>query len=91
MNKKEFIASISEATGFTKKDAELALQAVIDGLTDLLIKGDSLSLPGFATFSIKERAARNGRNPATGDIVTIPASKAVSFKVGAKLKEAINA
>lgn len=90
MNKKEFIDALSETAGFTKKDAELALNAVINCMTDLLAKGDSIVLPGFASFSIKERAARTGRNPATGKPLNIAASKTVGFKAGTKLKEAIN-
>ena len=90
MNKKEFIALIAEKSKFTKKDVEIALQAVTDSLTELLAKGDSIVLPGFASISIKKRAARKGRNPATGKAIDIPASNAVSFKAGTKLKEAIN-
>ena len=71
-------------------DSENALNAVIGCLTDLLAKGDSIVLPGFASLSVKERAARTGRNPSTGQPLDIPATKAVSFKAGTKLKEAIN-
>lgn len=91
MNKKELIASISDTSGLTKVDSESALNALISCLTDLLAKGDSIVLPGFASFSVKERAARAGRNPSTGQPMDIAASKAVSFKAGTKLKEAINA
>lgn len=91
MNKKEFIDAISETAGFTKKDSECAINAVIHCITDLLSRGDSLVLPGFASLSIKERAARTGRNPSTGKPLKIAASKAVSFKTGTRLKEAINA
>jgi nucleoid DNA-binding protein len=90
MNKKEFIDAISEASKLTKSDSETALNAVISCLTDLLAKGDSIILPGFASISVKERAARTGRNPSTGKPIDIAASKTVSFKVGSKLKEAIN-
>lgn len=90
MNKKELIHAISEKSRLTKSDSETALNAVINCLTDLLAKGDSIVLPGFASISIKERAARTGRNPATGAAMNIPASKTVGFKVGSKLKEAIN-
>lgn len=90
MNKKEFIAIIAEKSNFTKKDAEIALQAITDSLTELLAKGDSIVLPGFASISIKKRAARKGRNPATGKAINIPASNTISFKAGTKLKEAIN-
>ena len=90
MNKKEFVAAISEASKLTKTDSEAALNAVISCLTDLLAKGDSIVFPGFASISVKERAARTGRNPSTGAVLDIPASKTVAFKVGSKLKEAIN-
>lgn len=90
MNKKEFIDALSETAGFTKKDSECALNAVIHCITDLLSRGDSLVLPGFASLSVKKRAARTGRNPATGKPLKIAASKAVSFKAGTRLKEAIN-
>lgn len=90
MNKSEFISAISSTSGLTRKDSETALNAVISCMTDLLAKGDSITLPGFASLSVKERAARNGRNPATGKAIRIPASKAISFKAGLRLKEAIN-
>jgi len=90
MNKKEFIEAVSEVSGFTKKDAEFAVNAVINCITDLLANGDSIVLPGFASISVKERAARTGRNPATGKPLKIAASKSVSFKAGTKLKEAVN-
>ena len=90
MNKKEFLDMVSLKAGLTKKDAETALQAVTDSLTELLAKGDSIVLPGFASISVKKRAARKGRNPSTGKPIDIAASNAISFKVGTKLKEAIN-
>lgn len=90
MNKKELIDEISKTSKLTKTDSETALNAVISCLTKLLAKGDSIVLPGFASISVKERAARTGRNPATGEAINIPASKTVAFKVGSKLKEAIN-
>lgn len=90
MNKKELINAISLKSKLTKVDSELALNAVIGCLTDLLANDDSIILPGFASISVKKRAARTGRNPATGKPLNIPASKTVSFKVGSKLKEAIN-
>ena len=90
MNKKEFIDMIANKASLTKKDAEIALQAVTDSLTELLAKGDSIVLPGFASIGVKKRAARKGRNPSTGNPIDIPASNAISFKAGTKLKEAIN-
>lgn len=90
MKKAELVAAISVAAGLTKKDAENALNATMQCITDLLRKGDSITLPGFASISVKSRAARQGRNPTTGAPIKIPARKVVSFKAGAKLKEAIN-
>jgi DNA-binding protein HU-beta len=90
MNKKELIDAISKKSKLNKSDSENALNAVISCITDLLANGDSIVLPGFASISRKERAARTGRNPSTGVSMEIPASKTVSFKVGSKLKEAIN-
>lgn len=90
MNKKELVSAVSETTGLSKTDSEKALNAVISNLTDLLAKGDSIILPGFASLSVKERSARTGRNPSTGEQIQIPASKVVSFKAGSKLKEAVN-
>ena len=90
MNKKEFIDMIADKASLTKKDAEIALNAILDSLTEVLAKGDSVSLPGFASLSVKNRAARKGRNPATGKVIDIPASNAISFKAGQKLKDAIN-
>ncbi len=90
MKKKELIDAISKAADLTKKDAENALHAVMSSITDLLAKGDSIVLPGFASISVKKRAARTGRNPSTGAPLNIAASNIVSFKAGSKLKEAIN-
>ncbi len=91
MKKKELVDAISQRSGMGKGDSETALNAVISCLTDLLARGDSIVLPGFASLSVKARAARTGRNPSTGQPLNIPASKIVSFKAGSKLKEMINA
>ena len=91
MKKKELIDEISQRSGLGKNDSENALNAVIACITELLANGDSIVLPGFASLSIKQRAARTGRNPSTGQPLNIPASKVVSFKAGLKLKEVINA
>lgn len=90
MNKKELIDAIHAKSNLTKTDSETALNAVISCITDLLASGDSITLPGFASIGIKKRAARVGRNPSTGNPINIPASNTVGFKVGSKLKEAIN-
>lgn len=91
MKKKDLIDAISKKSGMAKNESEIALNAVINCISDLLGKGDSIILPGFASISVKERAARTGRNPSTGQPINIAASKTVSFKTGSKLKEAINA
>ncbi len=90
MNKTELIAAISEKTGLTKKDSDAALCAVIDSITDALKDGDKVSLIGFGTFEVRERAARVGQNPQTGAKINIPASKAPAFKAGKALKDALN-
>lgn len=89
MNKSEFIESIAEQAGLTKADANRALEAMITTLGKALKKGDSVSLIGFGTFSVKKRAARTGRNPATGETIKIKASKTPSFKPGKAFKDAI--
>lgn len=90
MKKKELIDAISKRSGLAKKDSEIALNAVMACFTELLSNGDSIRLPDFGSLSVKERAARSGRNPATGKALNIPASKTVSFKAALKLKEAVN-
>ena len=88
MNKGELIAKIAEA-GLTKKDAGVALDAAIAAIGDALAKGESVQLIGFGTFGVKERSAREGRNPRTGEVVAIPASKAPYFKAGKALKDKV--
>ena len=90
MNKSEFIQAMSEKSGLTVKDATTALNATLEVIQESLQKGESVSLVGFGTFEVKERAARTGRNPQTKKPIEIPASKAPSFKAGKPLKEAIN-
>lgn len=89
MNKAELIAAIAEKSGLSKKDAESALAATIGTVTDALKAGDRVSLVGFGTFEVRERAERQGKNPATGEPMTIAASKAPAFKAGKALKDAI--
>ena len=89
MNKAELIAKIAEA-GLTKKDAETALNAAVAAIGDALAGGESVQLIGFGTFSVKERAAREGRNPRTGEAVKIKAAKAPVFKAGKALKDKVN-
>ena len=91
MNKAELIAVVAEKTGFTKKDAEAAVNAVTASVQEALVNGDKVQLIGFGTFETRERKARKGRNPqAPGTVIEIPASKAPVFKAGKALKDAVN-
>ena len=90
MNKTELVASIAEKTGLTKKAAEGALAAVLGSIECALVKGDKVQLIGFGTFGTKKRAARKGRNPATGAEIKVPASKVVSFSASSALKAKVN-
>ncbi len=90
MSKAELIEFMAEKSGLTKADAGRALDAFMEGVTKGLKKNDKVALVGFGTFNKKKRAARTARNPQTGEPVKIPARNAVSFKVGSKLKEAVN-
>jgi len=90
MNKKELIDAVSELSSYSKKEVDSVVSALIECMTTVLAKGEAIVLPGFANLSIKERAARRGRNPKTGEALTIPASKTVQFKITSALKEAIN-
>jgi DNA-binding protein HU-beta len=89
-NKAELIDVVAEATESSKAAAGAALDAVIDAISQALKKGEEVRLVGFGTFSVKERAAGKGRNPATGEEIKIPASKSVRFKPGAQLKTLVN-
>ena len=90
MNKTELIAKIAEQTDLSKKDAEKAFKAFVDVVTDELKNGGKVQLVGFGTFEVSERAAREGRNPLTGEAMKIAASKAPKFKAGKALKDAVN-
>jgi DNA-binding protein HU-beta len=90
LNRKELIDALAAKTGSTKADADRSLAALIDIVTATLKKGDNVALVGFGTFEVRKRAARNGRNPATGAALKIKASKAPAFKAGATLKAAVN-
>ena len=89
MNKTELVAAIAEKTELTKKDAELALTAVVDAITEALEKGDKVQLIGFGSFEVKNRAARTGRNPKTKEAIEIAASKTPVFKAGKALKDKV--
>ena len=90
MNKTELIATVAEKAELSKKDAEKADNAVFEGITESLKAGDKVALVGFGTFEVSERAAREGRNPQTGEAMTIAASKTPKFKAGKALKDSIN-
>lgn len=90
MNKTELVAAIAEHSELSKKDSEKALKAFIDVVTEELQKGEKIQLVGFGTFEVIERAAREGRNPLTGEKMKIKASKAPKFKAGKALKDAVN-
>ena len=91
MNKAELVAKVEEKTGFTKKDAEAAVNALVGSIEEALVNGDKVQLIGFGTFETRERKARQGRNPRKpGEVIAIDASKAPVFKAGKALKDAVN-
>ena len=90
MNKSELIDAIAAAADLSKADAGRALDATIDAITGALKNGDAVSLVGFGTFSVKQRAAREGRNPQTGQTIKIAAATVPGFKAGKALKDAVN-
>ena len=89
MNKQDLVKLVSEKTGITKEAAGQAQKTVIEAISSALEKGDSVSLIGFGSFKVVERAARGGRNPSTGEKIQIPASKAVKFTPSKVLKERV--
>lgn len=89
MNKTELVATVAEKANLSKKDAEAAVAAVIASVEGALKAGDKVQLVGFGTFEVRERSAREGRNPQTGKTVKIPASKVPAFKAGKAFKDAI--
>ena len=90
MNRMELVAAIAEKSELSKKDAEKALKAFTDVVAEELKKGEQIQLVGFGTFKVSERAAREGRNPQTGETMQIKASKTPKFTVGKALKDALN-
>ena len=90
MNKTELVAAMAAETQLSKKDAEAALKAFIDVVSEELKKGEKVQLVGFGTFEVSERAAREGRNPQTGETMEIKASKTPKFKAGKALKDMMN-
>ena len=91
MNKSELIDQVATDAGISKKDAGAAVNATIKAISEQLAKGEKVSVLGFGTFETRERAARTGRNPATGEKIKIKASKSPAFKAGKALKAAVNA
>lgn len=89
MNKGDLVSAMAKVTGMTKKDTAAAVDAFIEVVSETLEKGEDVALVGFGTFKVKERAARKGRNPQSGEEIDIPASNVVSFKVGKTLKDAV--
>ena len=89
MNKTELINAVAEKTELSKKDADAAVSAVFEAVTEALAREEKVQLVGFGSFEVKERAARIGRNPSTGAEINIPASKAPTFKPGKAFKDAI--
>ena len=90
MNKAELVEAIAGDTGLSKKDSEAALKSFIENVSKQLTKGNDVQLIGFGTFTVSKRAARTGRNPATGEEIKIAAAKAPKFKPGKALKDRIN-
>lgn len=90
MNKQDLISAIADAAELTKADAGRAIDAMVEVVKKALKKGDTVSLVGFGTFSVRKRAARTGRNPRTGQTIKIKASKSPAFKAGKALKDAVN-
>jgi len=90
MNKTELVAAMADAAGLSKKDTEKALKAFTDVVAEELKKGEKVQLVGFGTFEVSERTAREGRNPQSGAVMKIPASKAPKFKAGKALKDSLN-
>ncbi|HPQ95281.1 MAG: HU family DNA-binding protein [Thiothrix sp.] len=90
MNKTEMIDAVSARSGLTKADADRAYKAFVEVITEQLIKGEQVSLIGFGTFLVRERQARSGRNPRTGEAISIESAKIPAFKAGKAIKDAVN-
>ena len=89
MNKVELVEAVAQQAELSKKDASKAVDALLETISETLAKDEKVQLVGFGTFEVRERAARTGRNPQTGEEITIPASKAPAFKAGKDFKEAV--
>lgn len=90
MNKNELVEAVVEKTGASKKEADAIIKATFDSITEAMAAGDKVSLIGFGNFEVRERSARTGKNPRTGEAIEIAACKAPSFKAGKALKDAVN-
>ena len=90
MNKTELIAAVAQKSDLTKKDAEKAVKAVFEAISDSLTQGDKVQIIGFGTFEVRQRKAREGRNPRTNEPIQIEASKTPAFKAGKQLKDLVN-
>jgi len=90
MNKQDLISAVADGSGLTKSDATKAVESVFESITGALTKGDEVRLVGFGTFSVSKRKASTGRNPRTGETMTIKASSQPKFKAGKGLKDAVN-
>ena len=90
VNKNDLVAAVADSAGLSKADATKAVDSVFDTITDALKQGDEIRLVGFGTFAVAERAESEGRNPRTGEKITIPASRQPKFKPGKGLKDALN-
>lgn len=89
MNKSDLIQAVADRTGMTKRDVGQIVEAVFDAISDALARGEKVQLVGFGNFEIRERAARKGRNPQTGEVIDIAASKVPAFRAGKALREGI--
>ncbi len=89
MNKQDLIGLVAEKAGLSKKESDAAITTIIDGIADALAKGDKVQLVGFGTFEVRQRQAREGRNPSTGEAIKIAASKVPAFKPGKALKDKV--
>ena len=90
MNRSELVAKIAEKSELSKKDTEKAVAAFIESVTEALVSGDKVQLVGFGSFEVRRREERAGRDPRTGNAITIPASNSPAFKAGKALKDAVN-
>lgn len=90
MNKRELVEAVADTAGVAKSDAEATVDAMVAAISTALVGGDKVTLPGFGTFEVRERAARTGRNPQTGESMDIAASRSAAFKPASALKQSLN-